>query len=260
MGILGAAGVVFFAYIGFDAVSTAAQEAKNPKRDMPIGILGSLAICTVLYIATCAVLVGIVPYTELNDPAPIAKAVNAIGLPWFAFLVKLGAFAGLSSVMLVLLYGQTRIFYTMARDGLIPSVFANVHKSFKTPWINTLVVGVLASSFAGFLGLDVLSNVTNVGTLAAFAIVCVTVVYLRYARPNMERPFKTPLFPAVPILGALMCVFLLMSLMSNAETRNFFMWYTLGGFLLYFVYGIWNSKLGRGIVVTGTEHVNPTQP
>ena len=169
---------------------------------MPIGILGSLIICTILYILTSAVLVGIVPYTDLNDPAPIAKAVNQIGLPWFAVLVKIGAIAGLSSVMLVLLYGQTRIFYTMARDGLIPPVFAQVHPKFKTPWINTLIVGVLACGFAGFMGLDALANLTNVGTLVAFAIVCVTVIYLRFARPDMQRPFKTPLFPLTPLLGA----------------------------------------------------------
>ena len=153
-GIITAAATIFFAYIGFEAVSTAGAESRNPSRDMPIGILGSLIICTILYILTSAVLVGIVPYTDLNDPAPIAKAVNQIGLPWFAVLVKIGAIAGLSSVMLVLLYGQTRIFYTMARDGLIPPVFAQVHPKFKTPWINTLIVGVLACGFAGFMGLD----------------------------------------------------------------------------------------------------------
>ena len=185
-GIITAAATIFFAYIGFEAVSTAGAESKNPSRDMPIGILGSLIICTILYILTWAVLVGIVPYTDLNDPAPIAKAVNQIGLPWFALLVKIGAIAGLSSVMLVLLYGQTRIFYTMARDGLIPPVFAQVHPKFKTPWINTLIVGVLACGFAGFMGLDQLANLTNVGTLLAFAIVCITVIYLRFARPNMN--------------------------------------------------------------------------
>ena len=174
-GIITAAATIFFAYIGFEAVSTAGAESRNPSRDMPIGIIGSLIVCTILYILTSAVLVGIVPYTDSNDPAPIAKAVNQIGLPWFAVLVKIGAIAGLSSVMLVLLYGQTRIFYTMARDGLIPPVFAQVHPKFKTPWINTLIVGVLACGFAGFMGLDALANLTNVGTLLAFAIVCVTV-------------------------------------------------------------------------------------
>ncbi|MBX9745466.1 MAG: amino acid permease, partial [Hyphomonadaceae bacterium] len=216
-------------------------------------ILGSLIICTILYILTCAVLVGIVPYQQLDNPAPIALAVDQIGLPWFAFVVKLGAFAGLSSVMLVLLYGQTRIFYTMAKDGLIPQVFANVHPKFKTPWINTILVGLLAMGFAGFMGLDALANLTNVGTLAAFAIVCMTVVYLRYARPNIDRPFKTPLFPITPILGALMCVFLLMSLMAHEATRNFFLIYLGGGFLLYFVYGMWNSKLAKGVPYGGHE-------
>jgi APA family basic amino acid/polyamine antiporter len=257
-GIITAAATIFFAYIGFEAVSTAGAESRNPSRDMPIGIIGSLLICTVLYILTSAVLVGIVPYTDLNDPAPIAKAVNQIGLPWFAVLVKIGAIAGLSSVMLVLLYGQTRIFYTMARDGLIPPVFARVHPKFKTPWVNTLIVGLLACGFAGFMGLDQLANLTNVGTLLAFAIVCVTVIYLRFARPNMHRPFKTPLFPLTPIAGAVMCFFLLMSLMAHEATRNFFVIYLVGGVLLYFAYGMWNSKLGKGIVVLGHEDVSQT--
>jgi APA family basic amino acid/polyamine antiporter len=252
-GIITAAATIFFAYIGFEAVSTAGAEARNPKRDMPIGILGSLIICTILYILTSAVLVGIVPYTDLNDAAPIAKAVNQIGLPWFAVLVKIGAIAGLSSVMLVLLYGQTRIFYTMARDGLIPPVFSTVHRKFKTPWINTLIVGVLACGFAGFMGLDALANVTNVGTLAAFSIVCITVVYLRYVRPDMARQFKTPLFPWTPLLGAGMSLFLLMSLMSDEATRNFFVPYLVIGVVLYFVYGMWHSKLGLGVVVHGHE-------
>jgi APA family basic amino acid/polyamine antiporter len=253
--IITAAATIFFAYIGFEAVSTAGAESRNPSKDMPIGILGSLIICTVLYILTSAVLVGIVPYTDLNDPAPIAKAVNQIGLPWFAVLVKIGAIAGLSSVMLVLLYGQTRIFYTMARDGLIPPLFATVHPKFKTPWINTLFVGLIAGAFAGFMGLDALANLTNVGTLCAFAIVCVTVLYLRYARPDMKRPFRTPLFPFTPLLGAVMCLFLLMSLMAHEATRNFFLVYLVGGILLYFFYGLWNSKLGKGIVVRGHEEL-----
>ncbi|MEO8466577.1 MAG: amino acid permease [Gammaproteobacteria bacterium] len=254
-GIITAAATIFFAYIGFEAVSTAGAESKNPRRDMPIGILGSLIVCTVLYILTAGVLVGIVPYTDLNDAAPIAKAVNQIGLPWFGVLVKIGAIAGLSSVMLVLLYGQTRIFYTMARDGLIPPVFSHVHAKFKTPWINTLIVGVIACGFAGFMGLDALANLTNVGTLLAFAIVCFTVIYLRYVRPEMSRPFKTPLFPITPILGAVMCLFLLMSLMAHEATRNFFLIYLAGGIVLYFAYGVWNSKLGKGVVVRGRENL-----
>lgn len=257
-GLISAAAVIFFAYIGFEAVSTAGAEAKNPARDMPIGILGSLIVCTILYILTCAVLVGIVPYTELNDPAPIAKAVNQIGLPWFAFLVKVGAFAGLSSVMLVLLYGQTRIFYTMARDGLLPPIFAKVNAKTQTPVLNTIVVGIIAAGFAGFTSLDFLGDTTNVGTLVAFMFICITVVYLRFARPDLNRPFKMPtwLIVTIAVLGAAMCAILVMSLLSSEQTRNFFVPYLVIGVLFYFVYGMWNSKLAKGITVTGHE-ANP---
>ncbi len=262
-GLIQGAAVIFFAYIGFEAVSTAGAESKNPARDMPIGILGSLLICTVLYILTCAVLVGIVPYQELNVPAPIATAVDRIGLPWFAMLVKLGAFAGLTSVMLVLLYGQTRIFYSMARDGLLPNVFAKVNPKTKTPVVNTLLVGLVAAGFAGFKGLDFLGNITNVGTLVAFGLICITVIYLRFARPDLRRPFKLPMWGAILIaaMGAIMCFILLMSLMAHEQTRNFFLIYLAGGIVIYFLFGMWNSKLGRGIVVTGaSDEPNPVQP
>ena len=252
-GVIHAAAVIFFAYLGFEAVSTAGAESRNPAKDMPIGILGALVICTVLYIATSAVLVGIVPYASLDNPAPIAIAVNQIGLPWFAVLVKIGAIAGLSSVMLVLLYGQTRIFYTMSRDGLLPSSLAAVHKSFKTPWINTIIVGVAACAAAGFMSLDVLGDLTNVGSLAAFALVCVTVIYLRISSPGLARPFTAPLYPITPVLGAIMCLVLLMSLMAVAITRNFFLIYLAGGIVIYFLYGMSHSKLGKGIEVDGHE-------
>ena len=252
-GVITGAARIFFAYLGFEAVSTAGAEARNPSRDMPIGIIGALVICTVLYIATSAVLVGIVPYAQLDTPAPIALAVNRMGMPWFAFLVKIGALAGLSSVMLVLLYGQTRIFYTMSRDGLIPSVMSVVHKRFKTPWINTIVVGVMACCAAGFLSLDDLADLSNVGSLAAFALVCITVVYLRISSPGLVRPFRVPLYPVVPVLGAVMCLFLLKSILNKPQTGPFFLAYVGIGLLLYFVYGFWNSKLGRGITVTGHE-------
>jgi APA family basic amino acid/polyamine antiporter len=252
-GVIHGAAVIFFAYLGFEAVSTAGAESRNPARDMPIGILGALVICTLLYIATSAVLVGIVPYASLDNPAPIATAVNQIGLPWFAVLVKVGAIAGLSSVMLVLLYGQTRIFYTMSKDGLLPSSLAKVHRRFKTPWINTILVGIAACGAAGFMSLDALSDLSNVGSLAAFALVCITVIYLRFSSPGLVRPFRTPLYPLTPILGAVMCVVLLMSLMAGAATRNFFLIYLAGGVVVYFLFGIWNSKLGRGIVVDGHE-------
>jgi APA family basic amino acid/polyamine antiporter len=174
-------------------------------------------------------------------------------MPWFAILVKIGAIAGLSSVMLVLLYGQTRIFYTMSRDGLLPSQLAVVHKRFKTPWINTIIVGITAAGAAGFMSLGALSELTNVGSLAAFAIVCITVLHLRVSHPTMARPFRTPLFPLVPILGAVMCVFLLMSLMAVPDTRNFFLVYLAIGIVIYFAFGMRNSKLGRGELVERVE-------
>ena len=252
-GVIHGAAVIFFAYVGFEAVSTAGAEARNPAKDMPIGILGALVICTVLYILTSAVLVGIVPYQSLDNPAPIATAVDQIGMPWFARLVKIGAIAGLSSVMLVLLYGQTRVIYTMSRDGLLPTPLAAVHARFKTPWIITIIVGVAAAGFAGFMSLDALSDLTNVGSLTAFAIVCATVIYLRVTHPDMKRPFRTPLFPFTPIAGALMCIFLLMSLMAGPATRNFFLIYLAVGIAIYFAYGMRNSNLGRGIRVVGHE-------
>ncbi|HEX5264751.1 MAG TPA: amino acid permease [Phenylobacterium sp.] len=248
-GVIHGAAVIFFAYLGFEAVSTAGAESRNPGKDMPIGILGALIVCTVLYIMTSAVLVGIVPYSQLDVPAPIALATDMMGLRWFSVLVKIGAIAGLSSVMLVLLYGQTRIFYTMSRDGLLPSSLATVHKKFLTPWINTIIVGIAAMGAAGFLSLDALSDLSNVGSLAAFTLVCITVIYLRVSEPGLTRPFRTPLYPAVPILGAIMCVVLLMSLMSTPATRNFFLGYLVVGIVVYFVYGIRASKLGRGILV-----------
>ena len=252
-GVIHGAAVIFFAYLGFEAVSTAGAESRNPAKDMPIGILGALIICTALYIATSAVLVGIVPYNLLDVPAPIALATDMMGLKWFSVLVKIGAIAGLSSVMLVLLYGQTRIFYTMSRDGLLPRSLATVHKTFRTPWINTIIVGIAAMGAAGFLSLDALSDLSNVGSLAAFALVCITVIYLRRSEPNLVRPFRTPLFPTVPILGALMCLVLLMSLMSSSATATFFSIYLVVGIVIYFLYGIRMSALGRGVPVAGGE-------
>lgn len=252
-GVIHAAAVIFFAYLGFEAVSTAGAESRNPAKDMPVGILGALVICTVLYILTCAVLVGVVPYSQLDVAAPIALATDRMGLPWFSYMVKIGAIAGLSSVMLVLLYGQTRVFYTMSRDGLLPSALATVHKTFRTPWINTIIVGIAAMFAAGFLSLDALSDLTNVGSLAAFALVCITVIYLRVTHKDMVRPFRTPLYPVVPILGAIMCVILLMSLMATPATRNFFLIYLAVGIVIYFLYGIRMSALGRGLRVAGSE-------
>jgi APA family basic amino acid/polyamine antiporter len=245
VGVIHGAAVIFFAYLGFEAVSTAGAESRNPGKDMPIGILGALVICTALYIATSAVLVGIVPYNLLDVPAPLALAADYIGLRWFAVVVKVGAIAGLTSVMLVLLYGQTRIFYTISKDGLLPKSLAYVHKTFRTPWINTIIVGCAAMGAAGFMSLDTLGDLTNVGSLAAFTLVCITVIYLRISEPKLIRPFKTPLYPLTPVLGAAMCLLLLMSLMATPTTRNFFLIYLAVGTAIYFVYGIRMSVLGR---------------
>ena len=245
-GILRAASIVFFAYIGFEAVSTAGQEAKNPGKDMPFGIIGSLVACTVIYILVSIVLTMIVPYNSLNVPDPVAVAVDAFGpeWAWFAKTVKVGAIIGLTSVILVLMYGQTRIFYTMARDGLLPKVFARVHPKFRTPWINTILVGTLTAIAAGFFDINILGDMTSVGTLAAFAIVCLSVIYLRRKAPELPRGFKVPLYPILPVLGILSCLYLISTVPWNV--LKFFLYYMAGGVVLYFVYGMWNSNLQHG--------------
>lgn len=242
-GILRGAGVVFFAYVGFEAVSTAAQEAKNPQRDVPIGILGSLVVCTVLYMLVSLVLTGLVKYDTLAVPDPIAMAVDAIGLGWLSFLVKIGAIAGLSSVMMVLMYGQTRIFYTMSRDGLLPPLFSVVHKKFATPWLNTLAVGGTVGLVAATTPIDVLGDLVSLGTLCAFSIICFTVLYLRKKEPNLERPFKVPFSPYFPVLGILSCGYLISGLLSNPVTVKFYLVYLIVGIAVYFLYGMRKSKL-----------------
>ncbi len=258
-GIMRAATIVFFAYIGFEAVSTAAGEAKNPQKDMPFGILGSLAICTVLYMATSAVLTGVIPFTKLNVAAPVATAVNAFGpqWEWLAYSIKIGAIAGLTSVILVLLFGQTRIFYTMSKDGLLPSSLASVHKQFKTPWINTIITGVIVAAAAALFDINTLGDLTSIGTLAAFAMVCLAVMWLRRTRPDLQRGFKVPFYPITPILGILSCVFLITRV--GPREQLFFFYFLIGAVVLYFAYGIWNSKLGKGQVVTGHEPT-PMEP
>lgn len=242
-GILRGAGVVFFAYVGFEAVSTASQEAKNPQRDIPIGILGSLVVCTVLYMLVALVLTGIVPYSTLNVPDPIAKAVDAIGLGWLSFFIKVGAIAGLTSVMMVLMFGQTRIFYTMSRDGLLPPVFSVVHKKFATPWINTLLVGSIIGLVAATTPIDVLGDLVSLGTLCAFSIICFSVLYLRVKEPDLERPFKVPFSPYFPVLGILTCGYLISGLLSNPITLKFYIVYLVIGISVYFLYGMRRSKL-----------------
>ena len=234
-GILRGAGVIFFAYIGFDAVSTAAQEAKNPQRDMPIGILLSLVICTILYIAVSLVLTGVVDYHKLNVPDPMAVGIDATGLTWLKPLVKLGAIAGLSSVILVMLLGQPRVFYSMSRDGLLPAVFSKVHPRFRTPYITTIITGIAVAITAGVLPINILGELVSIGTLLAFAIVSAGVLVLRYTDPDLPRPFRAPLVPVVPILGVAACGYLMYGLPRETWER-LIIWLIIG-LLIYFLYG-----------------------
>jgi len=242
-GILRGAGVMFFAYLGFDAVSTAAQEAKHPKRDMPIGILGSLFACTLIYIAFSLVLTGVVPYTQLNGPAPVAVAIDAMRLFWLSPMVKIAAIVGLMSVMMVQLIGQPRIFYTMAKDGLLPPAAGKVHPKHGTPYVTTIGTGFAVGLAASFLPMEIVTQLVSIGTLFAFAIVCGAVLVLRYTRPDIPRPFKTPLVPLVPVLGILSCLYL-MSGLAKGTWERLFIWMGLG-LIIYFAYGIRKSKLRR---------------
>jgi len=234
-GVFRAAAVIFFAYIGFDAVSTAAQECKNPQRDLPIGILGSLAISTILYILVAYVLTGVVHYSELNVPDPIAVGVNAMGssLLWLRPLIKMGAICGLSSVILVMLMGQTRIFFAMASDGFLPKGLAAVHPKFLTPSLTTLITGIASMVVAGLFPIGLLGELVSIGTLFAFAIVCAGILILRKTRPDLPRPFKTPLVPLVPILGIITAVAQMASLPKDTWFR-LVVWMILGGILFMF--------------------------
>ncbi|MFN8256344.1 MAG: amino acid permease [Bacteroidales bacterium] len=246
-GIMRAAAVIFFAYIGFDAVSTAAQEAKNPQRDMPIGIMGSLSISTILYILVAIVLTGVVSYKFLNVPAPIALAVDAMGSEynWLRIIIKIAALAGLSSVILVMLLGQPRIFHTMSKDGLLPAVFSKVHPKFRTPYVSTIITGSVAMIFAGILPISILGELVSIGTLLAFVIVCIGIIVLRKTRPDIERPFRTPWVPVLPILGALICLAQMASLPFDTWLR-LIIWFGLG-LLIYFFYGRRKSKLQNSL-------------
>jgi APA family basic amino acid/polyamine antiporter len=243
LGMIAGAAIIFFAYIGFDAVSTQAEEAKNPQRDLPIGIILSLVICTFLYIGVVVVLTGMVKYDQLDEKAAVSEAFAQVGMPWAKALIAPAALAGLTSVILVSLLGSTRVLMAMSRDGLLPPFFSAIHPSFKTPWKGTLVVGVVVALMGGLLPLDALLELTNIGTLFAFAVVCGAVLVMRYTNPAAPRPFKVPFVPFVPVLGVLLCLLLMLSLPAHN-------WYRLAGWmviglLIYFTYGRSHSLLGR---------------
>ncbi len=239
-GVLRGAGVIFFAYIGFDVVSTLAQEAKNPKRDVPIGILGSLLVCTVLYVIVSLVLTGVVPYTRLGGPAPFAVALDAMELGLFSPLLKVGAIAGLTSVILVLILGQTRIFFSMSRDGLLPDGIAKIHPAFRTPYIITIITGAATALTAALLPIGIVGELVSIGTLLAFVIVCAGVLILRYTHPDAPRVFRAPGGSATPVLGIVTCLYLMAGLPGDTWLR-LLVWLLIG-FVIYFGYGRRNAK------------------
>jgi len=242
-GILAGAGVIFFAYIGFDAVSVAAQEARNPQKDLPVGILGSLAICTVLYILFAGVLTGIVPYQQIDPNAPVAQAVDAMHIPIIGLGMKLGAIAGLTSVMLVMLLAQPRIFWIMSGDGLLPPAFAKIHPKFRTPATTTMVTGGVVAIVGALFPIGVLGNLVSIGTLFAFVLVSIGVWVIRYTKPDVPRPFRTPMVPLVPILAVITCVGMMYGLGRDTWER-LAIWMVLG-LGIYVMYGVRNSKIGK---------------
>jgi APA family basic amino acid/polyamine antiporter len=239
-GVLRGGAVVFFAYIGFDAVSTAAQEAHRPQRDVPIGLLGALIVCTLLYIAVAAVITGLVPFPRLDVADPIAVAIDAIGLPALALVVKFAALAGLTTVILVLLFGQSRIIFAIASDGLLPRFFSTLHPRFKTPWIGQVALGLIVTLTAGLFPIGLLGEMVSIGTLAAFALVCLAVMHLRRTQPETPRPFRVPGSPALPTLGILACLGLMASLPWETWTR-LAVWLVLG-LALYMFWGHRNAR------------------
>jgi APA family basic amino acid/polyamine antiporter len=243
-GVMRAAGVIFFAYVGFDTVSTAAQESKNPKRDVPIGIIGSLVICTILYLAFSYVLTGMVNYQAMRgDAAPVATAINLTPYPWLQLLIKFGIICGFTSVILVLLLGQSRVFYAMSRDGLLPKLFSDIHPKWKTPWRSNILFMGFISLFAGFLPISKLGHMTSIGTLLAFVIVCVGVIVMRKTQPNLPRPYRVPFVPLFPILGILSCLGMMTSLDKDTWIR-LVVWLGIG-MVIYFSYSRFHSHMNR---------------
>jgi APA family basic amino acid/polyamine antiporter len=241
-GVMTAAGIVFLAYVGFDAVSTTAEEAINPQRDMPIGIIGSLVVATVLYMAVAAIMTGVVPYAQLGVPDPVALVLNTLKIRWASALVSVGAIGGITSVLLVLMIGQPRILFAMSRDGLLPPFLARVHRRFRTPYVTTITTGAIVGLVAAFMRLDVAAELCSIGTLLAFLIVSAGVIVLRYTRPDLARPFRVPLFPFIPALGILLCAYLMYSLPFVTWLR-LLAWLVVG-LALYTFYGYRKSKLG----------------
>jgi len=272
-GVFRAASTIFFAYLGFEAVSTAASEAKNPQKDMPIGIIGSLVVCTIIYMAVAAVMTGVVPFRQLGVASPIAVAVDAMNAPALGFAIKVGSVTGLFSVMLILTYGQSRIFFAMARDGLLPPLFAKLHPKFRTPWAGTIVLAALIALAAGLLPITILGDLVSLGTAAAFAIVCISVIWLRSVHPDLERPFRVPLggvwvgkvwlgvVPMLGILGSLvMGVPVILDIVQKALNGDpipamLLSGYAILGAVIYLVYGLKHSKLAHGV-----EVIPPGQP
>ena len=242
-GVMGGAAFVFFAYIGFDAVSTAAEEVKNPKRDMPRGIIASLVICTALYIIVSLILTGVVPYKLLDVAAPVAFALHYINQDWAAGIISVGAMGGITTVLLVMLYGQTRVFFAMSRDGLLPKVFSNVHPKYKTPFFSTWITGIVVAVIAGLTPINTVAQLVNIGTLSAFVFVSIGVIVLRKTQPNLHRSFRVPWVPLVPILAALSCLILMYQLPLITWIR-FLVWLAIG-LLIYFSYGIRHSALNK---------------
>jgi APA family basic amino acid/polyamine antiporter len=256
VGMLAGSAIIFFAYIGFDSVSTHAEEAINPQRDVPIGIIASLLLCTVLYIAVVAVLTGMVPYGQLSKDAGVSHAFRVAGLPWAEFVIAAAGVAGITSVLLVLMLSGPRVFLAMARDGLVPrGVFAAIHPKFRTPWKSTLGVGLFVAVLAGLLPIDALLHLTNIGTLFAFAMVCGAVLIMRKVNPNAHRPFRCPWVPVIPVLGILACALLMLSLPA-ANWWRLLAWLGIG-LVVYGVYGRRHSLLGREL---RGELVQPDKP